>query len=66
MKEIFDNWNKFINEQEAGSGVRSNIRTSVEKVRKQLVKRYQSPQAAESFVNFSKGMGRPKVSTGRR
>jgi hypothetical protein len=60
MKEIFDNWKQFINEQEAGSGVRANIRTSVEKVRKQLVKRYQSPQAAESFVNFSRGMGSPK------
>ena len=60
MKEILDNWKQFINEQEAGSGVRANIRTSVEKVRKQLVKRYQSPQAAESFVNFSRGMGSPK------
>jgi len=59
MKEIFNNWNKFINEQEIGSGVRSNIRTAVENVRKQLVKRYQSSQAAESFVNFSKGMGSP-------
>mgnify|MGYP003153025018 FL=1 len=60
MREILNNWNKFVNEQESGQVVRANIRTSVENVRKQLVKRYQSPQAAESFVNFSRGMGSPK------
>lgn len=59
MKQILDNWKQFINEQEAGSGVISKIRTAVENVRKQLVKRYQSQQAAESFVNFTRGMGSP-------
>lgn len=59
MKEILENWKQFINEEEAAQVVRANIRTSVENVRKQLVKRYQSSQAAESFVNFSRGMGSP-------